>query len=252
MVDEVPLPDFNVLKRIQQATRLSEWLSSFPTDRDLTQHDTDQLASMAGTLIKKYHIQLKQTLLQLVGRRPSRNQLKRLAWQLVGRQEELERRPLPIVDAPTANGWVAVKIDSITDIAWADDKAGYKLSLSALSGSPAGFKLSRSVPARWLTFIAYKIGYSRRMEYQDEPQHLIGLLLWAYVVSKPDGLDMVSWNMDKHMSKHNKEILKLRNRFFLDNGPECPFELDTDCIDCTRLTHECQASIRDTEHANHV
>jgi hypothetical protein len=244
MAEEVPLPRYNALKRMEKAIELSQWLSSYRVSNALTQHDIDVLANMVCSKVPGYYAQIKQTLLQLIGHRPSKPQMTRLGWQLVGRQEEMDRRPIPMVDTPAANGWVAVRIDSMSDISWSDDKPGYSLNMFVLSGSAAGFTIKRNVPAGWTRFIAYKVGFSRRMEYQDEPKHLIGLVLWAYAVSKPEGLEMTAWNIDDKMLKHNKAILKLRNRHFFDDGPECPFELDTECVECTRLTHECQASIR--------
>lgn len=249
MVD-LPLPAFSVLKRIDQATELSQWLASLYPTGVITQQAAHSIACTAGSIIKDHHIQIRQTLLQLVGQQPSKAQLTRLGWQLVGRQEEMDRRPIPMVDAPAANGWVAVRIDSISDISWADDKPGYKLSLFAMTGTPAGFKLDRNVPAGWSRFIAYKVGFSRRMEYQDTPEHLVGLYMWAFIVSKPEGkLEMEAWEMDDKLLKHNRAILRLRNRHFLSNPPECPFELDNECVDCTRSTHECIASQRHPDNA---
>ena len=185
-----------------------------------------------------------QTLRQLVGHPVTLPQAARLGWQIAGRLDDLEAGPVPLFESPVANEWVALEIQGVGAARWPDGRPAVDLTLFPLTGTPAGFQFVRRVPEGWLRFLAYQIGYSRRVEYPDEPRYLVGLRFWAWTVSGEEGLDMSKWAMDPAIAKANRLILRLRHRFDTTYETECPRDLDIDCWDCTSSLNECPAAYR--------
>ena len=196
---------------------------------------------------------LYQTLLQYEGRVLTNEWCDLVTRQIVARASELGM-PLQLFERPIRDEWVALEVHNAEQCAWRDTSAGVLLTFYCLTGHPAGHRLSKKFPESWLAWLAYRIGYSRRLPYDYDYTQLIGLRIWAFLLRAQQGrtgLDFEEWKIDPRVKKTNQSILRKRMRFEVDLSriPDsqledytCPFEYEHYCSECQQTDNVCVAS----------
>lgn len=192
---------------------------------------------------------LFETLLQYAGRRVDDRLKDMISRQLAARMKELEHGPIQMFSDPVISEWVPMEVFRVVECPWRDNALGCRLKLYCLSGRPAGSFLYKKFPESWMAYFAYRLGFSRRVQYDYNLSHFIGLRFWGYVVSVElsDGkLDFEDWKLDSGMSKHNKTIIAKRTRFDIDPdklgvNSSCAFDFDHYCHECPKSIHSCIA-----------
>lgn len=245
--EEVALPDVKLDRLVAQGTMLAK---SFNDQASLEPLEERSLRHLVADYIEateswRHKVAIGRTLLQLTGRPFPPSTAERTAWQLVGRTYSIgDNNPLTLFDVPTAHGWSAVEILKTSPDTWPDGRFATVLTLFVLTGTAAGFQVTKKVPEGWLSYLARHIGYNRRMLYQDDPQYLIGLRFWAFLSSaEGQGLDLKNWQIDDKTLTRNRKILSLRHRDEITREVLCPNDLEVECLKCTKLPHECPASL---------
>ncbi len=170
-----------------------------------------------------------------------------LARQIAARVAELEARVVPVFQSIVVPEWTPLEIIGIKDATWKEDQKGQQFTFLCLSGTAAGHAVVRKFPEKWLSFLAYQIGFNKRMNYNYEPKVFIGLRISGLLMAsqRDEGqTDITEWRISAHMKKRNVAILKLRTRFdkLHKEGPECPKGFDNDCSECMKVSTECDAS----------
>lgn len=195
-----------------------------------------------------------QTLMLYAGRKVESRWCDLIARQLTARIAELKGGPLQIFERPLQDEWVPLEIYSMKGCLWRESSNGQSITFYCLAGHPAGHRLTKKIPERWLAWLAYQIGYSRRIPYDYDPTELIGMQLWGYLkaaAEEDNDLDFQHWQVSNGQKKHNRAILRLRRRFDIEphKVPDdkvgeysCPFELDTYCSQCRYPVAMCIAS----------
>ncbi len=185
---------------------------------------------------------LRYTLLQYVGQAIDDAFIHLLSRQIAARQKELRFHMLVAYTKPLAPEWVAMEVASLRPAAWRGDKPGVELVLEALTGHPAGHQLRHKVPRSWLSFLAYRVGFTKRMQYDDEPRLFVGLRFFGYLKPQPDSseLSFDEWHISARLKAHNTTIIRLRTRF--EHDVDCPNGFDHDCWACPKRISECPAS----------
>ena len=245
--EKVVLPEYSckaVLEQVNRARQALEYLIG----RELTVHLSQLIGNHISDLLGTHVGHTTDTLLQYLGTL-TREQVELLAWQFGGRKEELRRGPLQRYWRPTVDHWVPFECRGIRPTVWRQDEPGIELELFGLGFQPAGVTLKRIVSEAWTRFFAYQVGFNRRTQYDDQPKHLIGLWFWLHLKTAQEGdaqVEFDAWQMSPWMLKHNREIIKLRTRFDVDNGPECSYDLEIPCLECVRTSRECVAAVRRT------
>ena len=190
-----------------------------------------------------------------VNQYPDQSDRTRLAYQLVARRDELANGPIVKVTRPTRSEWIGIEITGVELTEWRGDQPGVTLRLLCRTGQLAGVTVSRKFPIGWLSFLAYQIGFTRRLQYDpDNPAMLVRLRMRARLVwSEQDRpVDFDQWALDREATKHNRLIIARRTRFdvqhkrFEDSKGEplahvCPFDYDHDCGACQVSHTECPA-----------
>jgi len=176
-----------------------------------------------------------------------------LSRQIAARVQELEARVVPVFRNIVTPEWVPMEIVAIQDAIWKDSEKGQQFSFLCLSGTAAGHVITRKFPMGWLSFLAYQIGFNKRMNYPYEPKIFLGLRISGLLVpsQRDEGqTDISEWQISKHMKKRNVGILKLRTRYdkLHREGPECPQGLDNDCSECMKTSTQCDASYIRIQH----
>jgi hypothetical protein len=196
---------------------------------------------------------IRQTLFQYKDQFLLPEEVDRLARQLTARSAEWRRGPILPYKGPARAEWVAVEIRSVERAEWKSGKAAQTLGMYCLTGHPAGVTIPKKVPEGWLSFLAYRIGFSRRKTYDYDPRHFLGLRFWAYIRPKDDGYDFEEWEVDSRILKDNKLIIAKRLRFDLEapiNDRQekayelaaCQYDFQHYCFECTKTARECVAS----------
>ncbi len=170
-----------------------------------------------------------------------------LSRQIAARVLELEARVLPVFRNIVSPEWTPMEIVAIKEAIWKDTEKGHQFSFLCLSGTAAGHTIVRKFPEKWLSFLAYQIGFNKRMNYPYEPKIFLGLRISGLLVpsQRDEGqTDISEWQISKPMKKRNVGILKLRTRYdkLHREGPECPKGLDNDCSECMKTSTQCDAS----------
>ncbi len=204
----------------------------------------DQLAltlDYCGDL-KRY----RDTMLQYTGSKVTLAFCKRVSLQLAARQDELRKGPIIYFQRPTKAEWVPLEIQSLQTCMWhskAGDRAGIEFVMLALGGHPAGHLLRRKFPLAWLGFMARKVGFGRRVQWDDEPQHFLGLRFFGFLKPREDSTDLEfsDWEVPPKLRKYNYQIIKLRTRFDYELA-ECPRNLQHYCWQCPHKRSQCMAS----------
>lgn len=198
----------------------------------------------------RQHVQ--DTIAQYVGKNATLDVLRIIGYQMAAREQSLYAGPLPgfsIVCSET----VAFEVLSSKPCLWQQNDSGHEFRMLALTGHIAGSAFSRKFPDRWLVGLAYKLGFSRRVQFDTDSTIFAGFRFWAAV--KPSDRDnrqpeFCSIEVDNQIMKHNKILIKARMRFdFPPRGDEnpCPRNFDHLCSECKELT--CFASYNRDKHA---
>lgn len=197
---------------------------------------------------------IRQTVFQYKGMRLLPEEVDKLALQIVARQEELLRGVLLPYRGPTRAGWSLVEIVEVRNVVWKGDRQGRELHLKCLTGHPAGVTVVKKVPDGWLSFLAYRIGFTRRRVYDYNPLHFVGLRIWAYLKPDEETYDFEEWEVNSAILKRNKAIILRRMRDDLEapindrqeaeyERAACPFAFDHPCFSCPKHAAQCDASI---------
>ena len=170
-----------------------------------------------------------------------------LSRQIAARVVELEARVVPVFQGIIVPEWTPLEIIDIKEATWKEDQKGQQFSFLCLSGTAAGHVIVRKFPEKWLAYLAYQIGFNKRMNYNYEPKVFLGLRISGLLIAsqRDEGqTDIQEWRISAHMKKRNVGILKLRTRYdkLHKEGPECPNGLDNDCSECMKTSKQCDAS----------
>lgn len=200
---------------------------------------------------------ITQTLLYYLGRELTTEFVMFLARQIVFRADEIHTGPLIPYGSALISEWMPLDVVRIEEETWSDGRPASVLHLYALAGRAAGASFRKTVPNRWLRGFAYKLGFNRRIQYEDDPQVFLGLRFWGYAMpdeKSPDGLNLMSWNMDAKMKTANGVVIKRRMRVELDldeydkHGDlrkwACPYSYSHDCKECEVTSTSCNASYK--------
>jgi hypothetical protein len=207
------------------------------------------------------------SLMQYEGKLLADKWIQIIASQLAAREHEWEFYTIMPFESVLTPEWVLVSIDDVKPCVLGSNKQGTELHLKAMYGKPAGHMLIKRVPTSWLSFLAYRMGYSRRITYNLDPRYFTGLMIWMYVIpdpNNPKGFDISSWAVTNKVKVNNRSVIVRRHRFdypdaiFKRDGTvnedyDCHLGLDCSCEDCTVPAQQCNASlIRHPEKENEV
>lgn len=204
----------------------------------MTPHLAEKLAPTLSGITSTPPVYLYQSLLSHDGKRLSVELCQYLGRQLAGRRTELRNGPIAPCVSPRTNGWIIVQVVGVKEAAWGDRGLGYQLSLACRYGPPSGVTLQRKVPAGYLRWFAYQVGFTRRMAYNDDPRVFMGLMFWVYTTVLPDGegYEIEACDASSALRKHNTEIIKKRLRFYVTMRDDpCPYTLPNDCANCAKV-----------------
>lgn len=199
------------------------------------------------------------TLSQYEGTKISNDFANTVSWQLAARWDELNLGVLTQFQHVIKPEWALLKIAGTANTTWKDvADAGQTLRIKALTGHAAGHILAKKVPNTWLRWLAYQIGFSRRLLYTDDPWLFTGLELWGYLCPNPQqpaNAEFSEWQVNPAIKKSNQLIIERRLRFELKepSNPtnrvgeayeraQCPFDYNFDCNKCHRTNKDCYAA----------
>lgn len=187
---------------------------------------------------------MAQTVLQYVGEKPTVELLRLLAAQFAARHNELLIGPLDRFGTAVITEWILLKVLRVQQAVWRETSPGAELLFECVTGKPAGYLFKKKLPDGWLSYLAYKIGFSRRLIYPDDARYLVGLQFWGLTVSaeKAESLDFSDWDVDAKSRKYNQHIIKLRLRNEINQDIDCPFDYSDECISCTKTVSQCEAA----------
>jgi len=198
-----------------------------------------------------------QTVLQYEGAVLSRRRARILARQLAARDSDLKKGPLQPFERPIRDEWVPMEVSRTEPCVWREDEEGYILHLFCLAGHPAGHLLQKKVPETWLAWLAYQIGFSKKVPYTYEPEMFIGLRFWGYLLAEEsEGSGLLTferWDISLKFRKYNRTIILRRSRLDLglddydgETGRKlehsCPFDFEHYCSECSVDVNDCVAS----------
>lgn len=206
-------------------------------------------ASIIGVRAPEVHVE--DTVVQYAGTKLTVQVCDVIARQLAARLDDLSVSPLLRSTKIAGAGWHLLEIYELkTQEKFG--KAGVATKLYVLSGQLAGQYLTPWLHENLLSYLAYQaLGFTRRTNYDYEPQLLVGLRCWVYLREKEEQTEIVEWAKDAMTDKHNRQILRLRMRFDVDLDSvseklaqqySCPSEFDHYCADCHELVAACPAS----------
>lgn len=225
--------------------------------------DEPLTATLCKRLAHNLHFALKnspnpdrifQTLMQYENKVLTNKWCNLLARQLIARKDELDIGVLHLFDTPTRDEWVALEAYSVEHCPWRNGQAGVQVTFYCLTGHPAGHLLKKKFPEPWMAWLAYQIGYSRKLPYDYDVERFVGLRFWGYLTTSdrnPLELDFEDWRVDPKMKRSNLAILRRRMRFEVDLDSvrentigqySCPFDKDIYCSECRCTIWECNAS----------
>jgi hypothetical protein len=190
-----------------------------------------------------------QTLLQYAGQLLSPELSLMLSRQFAARVDELREGVLLKTEVPSHPAWILLEIINVDEALWKKDKKGVLLSLYCLTGQTAGVIIKKTVPEKWLAWLAYQIGFTRRITYDYDPRYLLFLRFWGHVIPLEGGkdLDFDEWNMDSNCLQSNKIKIKLRARLDFDirsQDTTCKNGMDCYCWECPYTRLECDGATK--------
>ncbi len=203
---------------------------------------------------------IMETLRQFGGRKLDQKLAYQLSFLFSSREGELHRGPIVVVESFVTPEWIAVEIRGVEEVGFQTKhgvKPGVEFTMLIMTGHLAGQVVQRRFPTSWLAYLAYQVAFSRRLRYDYNPKHFLGLRFWGYVDPNvgqewrftdvaigPSPKDPESKTKPGgELLKHNRQIVKLRTRFDF-NKAECPYEYPHECFDCTVEKCNCIASTR--------
>jgi hypothetical protein len=190
-----------------------------------------------------------QTMIQYSGRALDQQLLDTLTGQIAGRESSLSEGPLVAYQRPTRAEWIAVEVQSLKPVLWQEDKPGVQFMLHCFNGHPAGHQVKHRFPESFLYYFAYRLGFSRRVEFDGDARHFIGLRFWGFMRPLPDSEEVrfEEWDLCPAFRKHNRGIIYLRTRHDAENPKaECPHDYEHHCFECSVRRTECRASCQVT------
>ena len=256
--EEAPALPATRLKTINQGVGVLErhfkrWLG-FKLDVGLCATIAAHIASDLGCRAKDVS-NLSQTLLQYSGQLLTLDFIQRLVRKLVVNSDSLRAGPILIHTGFHRAQWVPYEIVNLSSAVWKTGSPAKILQLYALAGSCAGEVFDKKVPESWLSYFAYQIGFTRRVQYPDEPILFIRLRFWAYM--KPNAedatkLDFAKFECDRQLKEWNSVIIRRRLRLDLNMDEytkdgdlkkwACPRGYDHYCDRCPESVSFCAAS----------
>ena len=88
------------------------------------------------------------------------------------------------------------------------------LHLLCIGGRAAGYSVVKRVPWRFLRYFAYQVGFNRKVQYEDNPQTIVGIRFAGLVKpSQADDLDFTEYTTNGSMMKRNKQIIQERSNY---------------------------------------
>jgi hypothetical protein len=209
---------------------------------------------------------ITETLRQFGGRVMDHKLARQLSFVFSAREDELHGGPIVVLENPQVSEWVAVEVQAVEEVGFqtkTGTKPGVEFTMLIMTGHSAGQIVCRKFPLSWLGYLAYQVAFSRRIRYDYNPKHFLGLRFWGFVEQKGDQewrfLDVAIGPRPKNpeskvkpggeLLKHNRAIVKLRTRFEFHKA-ECPHDYTHECFDCPVEKRDCQASVRcgDSQH----
>lgn len=191
-----------------------------------------------------------QTLVQYEGTELTGEWPALLAQQLVARQEELVEGLLQLYTRPVRDEWVALEITEVRESLWRDEHPGIEMGFLCLTGHPAGHRIRKNFPERWSDWLAYQLGFSRRVQYDYDISKFVGLRLYGFLkanLEDSSALDFEDWRVPAKVLQQNKLVIYKRMRFDVEphlqtDKYSCPFDYEHYCSECQRGFWECPAS----------
>lgn len=226
-----------------------------PLSRDSCHRLADLICSSVRPFVA-LDSEVAQTILQYEGRVLSARASQVIVRQLAARIDDLRKGPLQPFERPIRDEWVPMEVERMEPCLWKEEDEGYILHLFCLAGHPSGHLLQKKVPETWLAWLAYQIGFSRRLPYTYEPEMFIGLRFWGYLLAEESEghgiLNFEKWDISPALRKYNRVIILRRSRLDLglDDYDEegrklihsCPFDFEHYCSDCSVDVNDCVAS----------
>lgn len=159
---------------------------------------SEQLAALADTLLQ-YH--------GLILDMPT---LRRMAMQCTCNRKMLEDgQPLRRFTGVLQPEWVPFQIVDLQPCQFGA-KPGMQLDLLVIGGAYAGFPAEKKCPTRFLARMAYDIGFSKRLLY-DEPSDLLGLKFAGYILpTQEPELHFEYYAITSPMARENRQTIKQR------------------------------------------
>jgi hypothetical protein len=244
---QTPLPSLRIRDLEAGRQRLLSFLESYDNNEPLTRERVIAMAPMVTELMllpEGVVSNVVDSMLPYCGDFGAYDK-RTLAYQLSGRAQSLKLHPLQPFYRPTHDQWVPLEVLATVPATWNGTKPGTDVKFLALAGQPAGHQLVRVFPTSYFRFLAYKVGFNRKYQYNDDPRWLIGFRFWLHLKRATDDnprLEFDDWQMSPWMLKHNRAIIKLRCRFEVEDADDCPHGRTDECVDCPLGVKECHAS----------
>jgi len=243
------MSEARALKKVEKNS--AKLLSAFlPFENSIITKDVAlQLARRADYILDRSEIfeNVYPTILQYESQVMTAKTADLLSRQIAARLLELEARVVPAFQYVVVPEWTPLEIIAVKEAVWRDTEKGQQFSFLCLSGTAAGHILVKKFPDKFLSYLAYQIGFNKRMNYNYEPKVFLGLRISGLLIpsQRESGqTDISEWQISKNMKKRNVGILKLRTRYdkLHKEGPECPNGFDNACEDCMKNSNDCPAS----------
>ena len=250
MIDKTPrLTPFNInsVMRVKRTVQDSPEVVKF-IGADLSVEDYAELVDcLEGVLPSGIsRPAIYDSLLHLVGRTLTSEELPKIAWRLAGNLSRLRRHEaVPAWTTQTSLEWVPAQI--VESLLGRDYKQtlGSTFSFRILAGTSAGLIVSKFWTARYCGFLSGSMGFTRsygKYPYSDLIE-LVGLRL--YLLCDPEhsgnrpGFNSV--RVTPSLEDFNKDKIKIRLR----DGFDCPknFPIIRVCRKCPVGYDECPAAV---------
>lgn len=211
---QLELPKWNLRKVERTARDMYEsvfvrWLGEKLHEQVLS-FLVDDCAESLGLTSQRQYSALIDTFCQDIDKTLDKPLLLRMSLQLtVNRGVLLDGQPLHRFDGVSEPEWVPFIVCAMTPCSFGA-KPGLRLLLRVIAGQYAGYSTERSVPVGFLTKLAYDVGFSRRLQY-EQPADLIGLMFAGLAVPTTESeLQFEDYKVSAAMKKANRDLIKQR------------------------------------------